>query len=89
MRKTKEELQAEITELEKALAGKQAEYNAALQAGKPAGILLAELTRLQNRLAISQGFNGIEIALIDRADIISQNMTEREQKIQEMKGARQ
>ena len=89
MRKTKEALLAEITELEKALADKQAEYNAALQAGQPAGILAIEINRLQNRLNTSKVFNGLSSALIDRADIISQDMAEREQKIKELKGSRQ
>ena len=89
MRKTKEEIQVEITELETALADKQAEYNAALEAGQPAGILAIEINRLQNRLNTSKVFNGLSSALIDRADIISQDMAEREQKIKELKGSRQ
>lgn len=85
MRKTKEALLAEITELEKALSDKQAEYNAALEAGQPAGILAIEINRLQNRLNTSKVFNGLSSALIDRADIISQDMAERERKLQELR----
>jgi len=85
MRKTKEEIQAEITELETALAAKQADYTAVLEAGQPAGELLIELTRLQNKLNVTRYFNSMEVVLLERADAVNEAMAERERKLQELR----
>lgn len=85
MRKTKEALLAEITELEKALSDKQAEYNAALEAGQPAGELLINLTRLQNKLNVNRFLGNIEIVIYERSDVVNEAMAERERKLQELR----
>jgi len=85
-KKTKEEITAEIDEIKQAVDRKQAEYTAALQAGQPAGGLLIELTRLQNRLAVYQAMGGLEIVLLERAEIVKNDLAEQQKKMEEMKG---
>jgi len=85
-KKTKEQIVAEIDEIQQAVEGKQAEYEAALQNGYPAGGLLAELTRLQNRLAVYKAVGSMEITLIERADSVAKDLEEQNHKLEAMKG---
>lgn len=84
-KKTKEEILAEIAEIKTAVLGKEAEYKAALQDGRPADDLQAELIKLQHRLAVDQAIGNLEIALLDHAEEINQKLAEQQQKLNELK----